>query len=171
LNELVEVRTETERIRRLFHIELPAKRIKRYVKTIHQLIDMRIRLSRIWHNFETSKLAFTKSDEIKSHLNKMKTYLSDLTNEYDPKKIEAIKDSKSTTDAEFLNNLLCFNDFIVRQKSDTRYAREFLNEYHQALRKIRFDILSGKPPEDFPDEIPENDLPNDTARGSNNTEN
>jgi hypothetical protein len=145
-NDLVHVRTEIERIRQYYSITDKANLLSQYRQSIRKLVNLKIRLSRIWHNFKTSESSFSDAEKIQSHLENMKGYLKSVTDEYDPDNLpDYLPQKGSAVEDQLLRGPLKFMDYVYAI-DDGPYTKNFLNKYRKTLSLIRKDILSGELP-------------------------
>ena len=142
IDDIVHVRTEIERHKREFCIGESKNQLVNYRNLIHKLTDLRIRLSRIWHNIQTSETSFSEADKLKEHIVELKNFLDSLHDEYNADEIAEHLDIKASEQKTLLKEKPFFADYIGWDDYEEYYST-FLSRYREALKLLRKDILSG----------------------------
>jgi len=100
-----------------------------------EFIDIKEKLSRVWHDVETGKQSLTHSKKIQDNVITMKDFFDRMLIEYRKIKDENIPDSM-----DYFTKLQFFGDFL----NEGVHFRAFLDSYRNTLGLVRLDLFGNK---------------------------
>ncbi|HEV2827587.1 MAG TPA: hypothetical protein VGW76_08260 [Pyrinomonadaceae bacterium] len=151
LSSLIDVRAGVEKTRREFRLLLPSERGAGYDRTIQNLLQARLDLSKVWHGTETwAELYLDDGKTIQAGLLGMKEFLDKIISEYEAGMEHAALVQEESTSwfgrkprpLQDPAKSPLFAAFVTAEGGDS-YTEEFLKQnYRRAAQMIRKHLLS-----------------------------